>query len=110
MAYYLQNQATTTGPGTSLSIAPLGMNIDQLVIVISGTATSHQVSFWAAQDGGVNWVPIEGVNNATGAVASKTTGAFNESWSISLGRTMYNYFKANIDSVSGGYVTVTAGF
>lgn len=75
-----------------------------IALQISGTSASRTVQFKASVDG-TNFVDIAGVNAATFSVATSTTGT-GEIWQFDTSG--FKYFRARLEAVSGGNVTVVS--
>lgn len=75
-----------------------------IAVQINGTSSSRAVQFSGSVDGAVgSFYPVMGVNMATWDSATSTTGT-GELWQFDIGG--LNYFRARVDAVSGGNVTV----
>lgn len=87
-------------PADGADAAVTGYKI--IAIQINGTSSSRTVLFSGSVDG-ISFYPVMGVNMATWDSAINTTGT-GELWQFDVGG--LNYFRARVDAVSGGNVTV----
>lgn len=95
-----QDEVSSPSIGLELTIQP---EWNALAVEISGDATSSLCLFEKQIIEGGEWYPIRGFSDVTFSSATQTSGIY-EAWDFDL--TAVLKIRFNIDSVSGGSITV----